>query len=200
MDNVVWVTLNGSTAGEIPKDALLFQDPSIHLEEINNNGHPSSIDWTTSADWYNRDVHWRGFTPILDPNVKEIQLHSDNILPIVGQPSLYHIHFDIHSLWDSQINKLYSAVELLNKVLKITSSCVKFSVCLQPSTLWNQPGSQYKAMKKLAFLRRTFLDALGYFCWVRAVFKDKLETCNIPLIVDRLPAEWTPFLINQAIW
>jgi hypothetical protein len=197
IDLVNWVTLNGPTKSYIPKDALLYLDPAIRTEDFDRHGRPSTIDWTTSADWYDREVHWRGFTPSLDEEAATWNLNTDYIIIDAKSPHSFTIDPEIARNCTKQLAQLFDVIADLNTVLSLTQDKVKTP--LRPST---QPfdrrhGSEGIAMGSLAVVQRGFLDGLAYFCWVQTVFEDKLCAANIPNRIAQKSEPWMPYLSRE---
>jgi hypothetical protein len=194
IDLVKWVTLNGPTKGYIPKDALLYQDPAIRTEEFDRHGRPSTIDWTVSADWYDREVHWRGFTPSLEEELHIWRLSADHIAIDVRSPSSFIIDLDIAKKCIRQIASLFDIITDINTVLSLPQDKVKAPPKPSTQPFDRKHGSEGAVMGSLAVVRRGFLDGLAYFCWVQTVFEEQLSAANIPNRIAQKSEPWMHYL------
>lgn len=194
IDLVNWVTLNGPTLGCIPRDALLFQDPAIRTEDFDERGRPSTIDWTVTADWYDREVHWRGFTPMRGEGSDTWKLNLDHAVVDARSPGSFIIDPAIAQECTKQLALLFDVITDINSVLLLTQDKVK-----TPSRPSTQPfdrkhGTKGAVMASLATVRRGFIDGLAYFCWVQTVFEDNLNADNIPRRIAQRSERWMPYL------
>jgi hypothetical protein len=90
--------------------------------------------------------------------------------------------------------QLYDIVTDIHMVLNLTADKVK-SPNRSTTVPWDkQHGSKQAALKSLALIRREFLDALSYFCWLQTVFKERLDSQHVSQRISQKSEEWMPYV------
>lgn len=180
-----WITLNGPMVLYIPTDAMMFNDPSNRLNEFDVGGLPTSIDWSIQSDWYDRTVHWRGFTPmgVLDDDLwqlLEVHITQEN-----DYPPKFVLNQTICQERRNVIVNINRLAQLVSDHLHLAETDVPRPSHDLTSLLFKLYVSKDFALQALARSRFLYLDFLGYFCWLFITFEEVINTLQFPSFITK---------------
>ena len=174
------MTMQGPIIGRIPRYALTHLLPLARIGEWDEKqGCPRWIDWATTADWYDREVHWRGWIPenamgtniIPRPSITGIP-RDPVIVHLKGREILSETTMDAAE----RLNKLRLALLDFLVDLKQLDIPVPESVA---TSIFNRTFRNAKELGvALCVLCYGMLDLVGFFKWVAAIFSAELESRN----------------------
>jgi hypothetical protein len=158
----------------------MYPDPSDRYAELNIMGILASIDWSIFSDWYNRKVHWRGFTLIgaLDEELwMTLELHIQRF----GTDSdEYVLNPQIILTRQEAIRQLRDYLINMGTHLQFGRHGVLTPIREMPDYLEDTFINSDLALRALAKSHLFYLDFLGYLNWIHIAFEDALAASNVP--------------------
>ena len=172
--------LSPSPKYQISPLAHLHTEPLKHLHNWDlNTGQPCSIDWPTVPDWYDRNVHWRGWIPVDTLGTNIIPCPSESKIPcnpiIVGTQGKEFLSENTTEV-AFKLNELRNL--LLDFLPDLKTLHIPIPAPVRTSMFDKAYGDADKLGEDLCCLCYGMLDLIGFFRWAHSVFSRELSSCR----------------------
>ena len=182
VEGLWWIGMVGpSPKSQISPQARHRTEPLKRLDNWDlNAGRPRLIDWATVPDWYDRNVHWRGWIPrdAVDSNV--IPCPSESGIPreplIVGTQGKEYLSEDT-------IEGAFKLNELRKALLDFLPDIKTLHIPIPapaPTSMFDKAYEDAEQLgEDLCRLCYGMVDLVGFFRWASSVFSREIASRRV---------------------
>ena len=179
---MIWISLDKPLVWRVPARASKETLPLSRLDDWDlEEGRPRIINWSEQADWYDRQLHWRGWipegiigSPIVPKPVKKLLPYDPAKGALKGSSVLSKNTLDAAY----RLNTLRNGLKVFLSDLTACSIPVPEEVDL-PS-LQEPCTSSARLLTALCRFCYGIVDLIGFFRWAACVFEREIDSQNTP--------------------
>lgn len=177
---VQWVSMNGPSYDSIPISATKHIQPLLWTDKWDlEEGKPKVIDWSIQADWYERNLHWRGWiskdtmgSSLIPRPLKKILLYD----PVKGALTGITVLIKDTLKAAKCFNTLRSKLE--NFLLDLRTWKIPLPDKVDLISLQEPRSSSTKLLTILCWFCYQMLDLLGFIKWAACIFDWEIDSQN----------------------
>ncbi|KAF7967325.1 hypothetical protein HWV62_34699 [Athelia sp. TMB] len=171
INGLLWVSPHSSTINRIHASAMAFKSPLNRLAGVSDSGEWKGINWEDHADWFDLQVHWRGYLPVEVLTEARWETSEDLIVPMGNG---FRLTAKVANWRRRQIEALGQHLELLCDLLGLEAEGIPYpgTIDLEPLTFL-QPTRE-AVRRVMGVSRYHYLDMIAFYRWVREAMDDEL--------------------------